>query len=309
MTASPFDIRPLAATAYLAAEGFEAELSAELDGAAPAHGERLFVLPGPPRPVAWAQNLWPALVELHFGSIGEAAKALRSLGRNWAHHPLLLHRRSRLIVEKLPHVSAKPLVFPAAAPSAPLGAWTLLDANRILASPQATSPFPNGEARFVEDRGGPPSRAYLKLWEALALARRWPQPGARCLDLGAAPGGWTWALARLGAAVTAVDKAPLDPRVAAMPNVTLRQESAFGLDPTQEPPYDWVVSDIVCYPERLVRLVLSWLEAQPQASYVVTVKFQGATDMAPLKPLRSVPGSRLLHLHNNKHELTWMRVK
>jgi len=24
---------------------------------------------------------------------------------------------------------------------------------------------PNGEIRFVEDRIGPPSRAYLKLWE------------------------------------------------------------------------------------------------------------------------------------------------
>jgi 23S rRNA (cytidine2498-2'-O)-methyltransferase len=308
MTLAAFDIRPLEATAYLAAEGFEAELSAELGGAAPTLGERLFIVPGPARPIAWAQNTWPELVELRFGSIGEAAKALRSLGRNWAHYPLLLHRRSKLIQEKLPHVSAKPLVFPAAAPSAPLGAWTLLEANRLLASAQATSPFPNGEARFVEDRAGPPSRAYLKLWEALALARRWPQPGERCLDLGAAPGGWTWALAELGAAVMAVDKAPLEPRIAALSNVTLRQESAFGLDPAQGPAYDWVVSDIVCYPERLARLVLSWLAAQPQASYVVTVKFQGATEMAPLAPLRAVPGARLLHLSNNKHELTWMRV-
>jgi 23S rRNA (cytidine2498-2'-O)-methyltransferase len=308
MTAPPFDIRPLGATAYLAAEGFEAELAAELGGAEPALGERLFVVPGPAQAVAWAQNTWPDLVEVRFGSIAGAAKALRSLARNWAQLPLLLHRRSTLIAEKLPHVSAKPLVFPTAAPTAPLGAWTLLEPERLIASAQACSPFPNGEARFVEDRAGPPSRAYLKLWEALALARRWPQPGERCLDLGAAPGGWTWALAKLGAAVTAVDKAALESRVAALPNVTLRQESAFGLDPAQEPAYDWVVSDIVCYPERLVRLVLGWLAAQPQASYVVTVKFQGATDMAPLAPLRAVQGSRLLHLHNNKHELTWMRV-
>ena len=308
MTTPGFDIRPLGATAYLAAEGFEAELAAELGGAAPAHGERLFVLPGPARPVAWAQNVWPELVEVRFGSIADAAKALRSLARNWAHYPLQLHRRSKLIAANLPHVSAKPLAFPAAAPTAPLGAWTLLAPGRLIASAATTSPFPNGEARFAEDRAGPPSRAYLKLWEALALARRWPQPGERCLDLGAAPGGWTWALAQLGAQVTAVDKAPLEPRIAALPNVTLRQESAFGLDPAREPPYDWVVSDIVCYPGRLVRLVQAWLATQPQASYVVTVKFQGATDMAPLEPLRAVPGATLQHLFNNKHELTWMRV-
>jgi len=234
---------------------------------------------------------------------------LRSLARNWAHYPLLHHRRSSLIAERLPHVSAKPLAFPAAAPTAPLGAWTLLQPDRLIASAAATSPFPNGEARFVEDREGPPSRAYLKLWEALALARRWPQAGQRCLDLGASPGGWTWALAKLGAAVTAVDKAALDPRVAAMPGVTQRQESAFAIDPAKEVPYDWVVSDIVCYPERLVRLVLSWLAAQPQASYIVTVKFQGGTEMAPLEALRAVPGSTLQHLSHNKHELTWMRVQ
>ena len=308
MTPAPFDIQPLGATAYLAPDGFAGELAAELGGASPALGEALFIQPGPARPAAWAQNIWPDLVEIRFGSIGAAAKGLRSLARNWAHYPLLHHRRASLIAEKLPHVSAKPLLFPAAAPTAPLGAWTLLEPDRLIASARAASPFANGEALFVENREGPPSRAYLKLWEALALARRWPGPGQHCLDLGAAPGGWTWVLATLGAEVTAVDKAALDPKILTMPGVTHRQESAFGIDPANEPPYDWVVSDIVCYPERLVRLVLSWLEAQPQASYIVTVKFQGATDMAPLEALRAIHGSTLLHLSHNKHELTWMRV-
>lgn len=302
-----FDIRPLGAAAYLAPEDFAHELAAEL-GEEPVHGKRLFVVPGPAHRACWAQVVWPDLVEIRFVSINAAAKALRALCRNWALFPTGLYRRAALIQERLPHVSAKPLAFPAAAPVAPLGGWTLLETERLIASPGATSPFPNGEARFVEDREGPPSRAYLKLWEALALARAWPRAGQRCLDLGAAPGGWTWALAELGAEVHSIDKAPLEPRVAALPNVHHRQESAFGLDPAKEPPYDWVVSDLVCYPERLVRLVQSWLAAQPQASYVVTVKFQGATDMAAIRPLAEIPGSSLGHLFHNKHELTWTRI-
>lgn len=304
---SDFDIRTLGATAYLAPDGFAGELADEL-GSEPTHGDHLFVLPGPPRPAAWAQNVWPDLVEIRFASIGAGARALRSLGRNWAQSPLAHFGRAKLLQEKLPHVSAKPLLFPSAAPIAPLGGWALVEPDRMLASAAATSPFANGEARFVEDRTGPPSRAYLKLWEALALARRWPQPGERCIDLGAAPGGWTWSLARLGAAVTSIDKAPLDPAIDALPNVTHRQESAFGLDPAAER-WDWVVSDIICYPERLRRLVESWLAAQPQANFIVTVKFQGATDMTHVRPLAEIPGARLCHLFHNKHELTWMRIR
>src|SRR5438309_5805395 len=41
----------------------------------------------------------------------------------------------------------------------------------------------------------------------------------------------TWVLAKLGAEVVAIDKAPLDPRVAALPGVEWRGESAFALDP------------------------------------------------------------------------------
>jgi 23S rRNA (cytidine2498-2'-O)-methyltransferase len=55
-------------------------------------------------------------------------------------------------------------------------------------------------------------------------------------------------------------------------------------------------------------MVQRWLAAHPKASFVVTIKFQGPTDMKPLEPLVRVAGSRLLHLHHNKHELTWMKL-
>ena len=136
--------------------------------------------------------------------------------------PPTLYRRAALIQEQLPKVSAKPLVFGTAPPKAPLGSWTLLDAGTMLAAPHCTSAFPNGEIRFVEDRSGPPSRAYLKLWEALTVIGCQPGPGEKCLDLGSSPGGWSWALQRLGAQVVSVDKAPLAPAVACLPGIEHR---------------------------------------------------------------------------------------
>ena len=296
-------------TAYLAAEGFDGQLLEELRRCAVVpvvtHG-RLLICDGSAVPAAWAANIWHDCIELPVASIGTAAKALRDIQRNWAMYAPLHHRRAALVQEKLPHVSAKPIVFPAAAPNAPLGAWTLLAPDRMLAAARCNSPFPNGEVVLIEDKLGPPSRAYLKLWEALVRLRRWPQPGERCLDLGASPGGWTWVLAKLGATVVAIDKAPLDPKVSAMPGVEWRGESAFALDPASVGPVDWLFSDIVCYPARLLRLVERWREAGLVRNFVCTLKFQGETDHDTAEACAAMPGATVLHLSHNKHELTFL---
>jgi len=237
-------------------------------------------------------------------SIGDAAKKLRAVQRNWAVYSFAHHRRAALIADKLPKVSAKPLAFGAPAPAAPLGSWTLIAPDRMLAAASCSSPFPNGEVRFVEDHTAP-SRAYLKLWELFTLLGKRPYPSERCIDLGASPGGWSWVLQRLGARVISVDKAPLDPSLS---GVEYRSESAFALDPRTIGPVDWLFSDVVCYPKRLLTLVQRWLAADTVRCFVCTVKFQGATDFDLMQAFASIPGSRLLHLHHNKHELTWVRL-
>jgi 23S rRNA (cytidine2498-2'-O)-methyltransferase len=296
------------AAAYLASEGNEAVLAEELTRRGVSvsgwHG-RLALSPDPPVPAFWPLDCWTAPELVECPSIGAAVTALRDRQRNWSHLPLLHHRRSALIADRLPPVKAAPLHFPAAAPTAPLGAWTLLAPDRLLLSTTKTSPFPNGVARFVENRTGPPSRAYLKLWEACARSGAWPAPNETCLDLGATPGGWTWAIASLGAGVTAIDRAPLDPTVAAMPGVRFRQESAFALDPATEHPVDWLFSDIIAYPSRLLALVRRWIEAGTAARIVCTVKFQDPTDHDAADAFAAIPGGRLLHLSHNKHELTF----
>ena len=98
-------------TAYLAAEGFEAQLEAELGDARLVHG-RLYLCEGA-KPSAWAANIWHDCVKLPVESVGKAAQALRDIQRNWAMYAPVHHRRAALIQERLPHVSAKPIVFPA----------------------------------------------------------------------------------------------------------------------------------------------------------------------------------------------------
>ncbi|MFC7736252.1 SAM-dependent methyltransferase [Roseomonas sp. GCM10028921] len=297
-------------SAYLAAEGFEADLAEDLRRA----GRRLGGWHGPlalspdpapegPNATPWALDVWDAPREIPVPSIRAAADALRAIQRNWALLDVLHHRRAALIRDALPPLRPKPVAFPQRPPTSHLGAWTLLAQDRLLASPTKSSPFVNGAPVFVEDREGPPSRAYLKLWEALTRLGRWPGAGEHCLDLGAVPGGWSWALARLGAQITAVDKAEMDPGVAALPNVTVRKESAFGLDPF---PVDWLFSDVICYPVRLLGLVQRWMEAGAARNIVVTIKFQGATDHDTAAAFAAVPGGRVFHGGYNKHELMFV---
>ncbi len=292
-------------TAYLAHEGYAEQLRSELVGIEAVHG-RLFVCRGPEQPSFWAANVWRNPQRYYIASIGDGAKRLRALQRNWVELPSEARGRAELLAAKLPHVSKKPLRFPDAGPQAPLGSWTLLDRETLFAASDCSSPYPNGEVHFEEDREAPPSRAYLKAWEALVRRGETPQPGQLCLDLGSSPGGWTWAVQQTGARVISVDKAPIDPAIAALPRVEYRQQSAFALDPTALGQVDWLFSDVACYPQRLLELVRRWLAAGTCERFVCTLKFQGPTDHAVSREFAAIPGSRLMHLSHNKHELTWM---
>lgn len=293
-------------SAYLAAAGYETPLAEEMARrGVPVqawHG-RLALSPDPPRHLAWALDSWTEPRLIAAPSIGAAAGALRGMGRNWAGYQAAHHRRAALIAARLPPVAARPLRFPQPPPASHLGAWTLLAPDRILASPTKTNAFVNGECRFEEDRAGPPSRAYLKLWEALTRLGEHPAPGETCLDLGASPGGWSWVAASLGARVTAIDKAPLAPAVAAMPGVSWTEGSAFATEPR---PVDWLLCDVIAYPARLLAMVRRWIEAGAAGRIVCTIKFQGDTDHDAAEAFAALPGGRVLHLFHNKHELCFL---
>lgn len=301
-------------TGYLAPEGYTQELLNELQGVTQITEvfERLILAQGPAVPAHWAQNIWFNPQEISFQSITQAAEELKKIQRNWALYSFQLHRRASLIESELPKISSKLVNFPSPLPTLPMGSWTLLDKNRLLASSNCSSIFPNGAVHFQENKTAPPSRAYLKLWEALTLAGQFPGPGSKCIDMGSSPGGWTWVLSQLGASVLSVDKAPLTPAIAALPQVQTLKRDAFTLKPAEVGPVEWFFSDVICYPQKLLDLVLKWLEAGTCNKFICTIKFQGkelsASDLQAVAALGAISGSKILHLFHNKHELTWIKV-
>jgi 23S rRNA (cytidine2498-2'-O)-methyltransferase len=295
-------------TAYLAPEGLVEQLSAELYDVRAVHG-RLVIARGGLQATHWAQNIWlePRMIEVR--SIAEGARALRAIQRNWSMYSFQWHRRAALIQSQLPHVSARPLAFPSPLPKAPLGSWTLLAPDRILASARCTSPFANGEVCFSECKIGPPCRAYLKLWDIFTCLQAMPRPQERCLDAGASPGGWTWVLARLGAKVLAVDRSDLAPSIGHLPGVEFRRGNAFAVRPEHEGPFDWIFCDVACYPEKLVEWLCLWLDSGKCRNFVCTVKFQGRSHYSVIRDLDALPHTAFGHHFHNKHELTWVALK
>lgn len=291
---------------FLSSDGFDADLRRELGADLFETHERLHFARPREIPPVWAQDVWLEPERIAFDSISQAARELKKRGKFWSLFPLTHHRRAALIQEQLPKLKLPELRFGVDAPLPPIGAWALLDANTLVASANRWKPRPHGEMDFIEDKTVPPTRAYLKLWEALTLIGEAPVPGERCLDLGASPGGWTWVLQTCGADVMSVDKADLDTKIAGLPRVTHLKASAFAIDPATFGAVDWLCCDVICYPERLYKMVTRWLEAGACRRFVCTVKLQGRTDFDAVEKFKSIPGSRLSHLYHNKHELTWV---
>lgn len=131
-----------------------------------------------------------------------------------------------------------------------------------LSDPHNASTWPNGIPRLRVPPQAP-SRSLLKLDEALGLfidddeRARWLAPGRRAVDLGAAPGGWTWLLAERGLQVDAVDNGDLAQNVRAHPRVNHHRADGFTFRPRGR--VDWLVCDMVERPQRIAGLTAEWL--------------------------------------------------
>ncbi len=296
-------------SAYWSAEKFLSEIKSELGADFHSQVGHLVLSTAPVRPLVWAHSRWSSAELIEIASIGDAVKKLRErTNKLYAMAPLNHVRRATLIDDQLGNKSAKirlkkPIDF--LEPLRPsLAQFGLIEPGLMIASSETSSWVPQGEMQFNESPEAP-SRAYLKLWELFTMEGFHPSQNETCLDLGASPGGWTWVLAKLGAKVTSIDKAELAPQVARMPGVQLLKKDAFRLKPSEIGSLDWLFSDVICEPRRLLKLVHEWRESGLCKNFVCTIKFKGETDFSVLADFLKIEGSQARHLVHNKHEVTW----
>jgi 23S rRNA (cytidine2498-2'-O)-methyltransferase len=293
-------------TIYVAHPDYLNELCAELGDVSDVIGNLVFS-PREKTDICFATDVWYQPKVVAFESISQAARLLRAENKLWFLNPLENVRRSRLIEAELKKLPPLEHAFPLTEEIPNIACFSLLDKNTLVYSNQRWKKPPLGDFRFIEDKKNPPNRAYLKLWEALSLMGTYPCASETAVDLGAAPGGWTYVMQKLGTQVTAVDKAELDPAIAKLPRVNFLKQSAFALKPEEFPGHiDWLLCDVACYPQRTYDLIMQWLATGKVRHMIFTIKLQGETDFAMLKKFQEIPGARVMHLLHNKHEVTFL---
>ncbi len=169
-----------------------------------------------------------------------------------------------------------------------------------------------GQRRMADDPLAP-SRSYLKVEEAYTVLGREPAPGELVVDLGAAPGGWSYSAAKRGARVLALDNGPLKGGALDHPLIEHRRADAYGYRPGPGERADWLFCDLVDDPHHVLRnLIAPWLEQRWCRRFVVILKFGRVDALALLREVRApdsvfsrlAPGTRVRHLYHDREEFT-----
>ncbi|WP_341503438.1 23S rRNA (cytidine(2498)-2'-O)-methyltransferase RlmM [Gallaecimonas sp. GXIMD4217] len=128
--------------------------------------------------------------------------------------------------------------------------------------PRTHSPLLMGIKRLKFPKDAP-SRSTLKLEEAfhyfLSKTQREKRliSGMNAVDLGAAPGGWTYQLVRRGMMVQAVDNGPMDEQLMNSGQVKHIREDGFKYEPKKKNVH-WLVCDMIENPKRVANLMCDW---------------------------------------------------
>jgi 23S rRNA (cytidine2498-2'-O)-methyltransferase len=128
------------------------------------------------------------------------------------------------------------------------------------------------------------SRSALKLIEAIELFGLEMKPGARALDFGAAPGGWSQVLAAHGLAVTSVDPGQLDPAVASLPGVSALACTAQSFLRQDHGQFDVIVNDMRVDARESARIMVDSAHVlRPTGVAVITLKLPRQAPTANLR--------------------------
>jgi 23S rRNA (cytidine2498-2'-O)-methyltransferase len=167
-------------------------------------------------------------------------------------------------------------------------------------------PQPAGQVPIASDKAAP-SRAFAKLVEAEQRMGQSIQAGQTCVDLGAAPGSWSYVALARGARVTAVDRSPLREDLMRNKRLHFLQGDAFRYRP--DAPVDWLICDVIAEPTKLAELLLDWLTQGLARRFVFTIKFRGDGSYHELDELKTklpplCESAWLTRLCANKNEVT-----
>jgi 23S rRNA (cytidine2498-2'-O)-methyltransferase len=166
---------------------------------------------------------------------------------------------------------------------------------------EGRSGFPGEIAPIVMPEAAP-SRAWLKIEEAIARFDLSIGKGARVLEIGAAPGGASWALLERGASVVGLDPNEMDPRVAGHARFTHVRGASTALGPADVAgAFDWLLLDVNVPPGTALRGAVPFLRAHERTlrGAVLTLKL-GRWDHIEELPSwlgrirRALPRSRVL---------------
>ncbi|MCS6913006.1 MAG: 23S rRNA (cytidine(2498)-2'-O)-methyltransferase RlmM [Myxococcota bacterium] len=175
----------------------------------------------------------------------------------------------------------------------------------VVPAVSAHSLAPGGRLRV---RQGGPARSARKLAEALLWLGRGPERGDLCVDLGAAPGGWTRVALARGARVIAVDPGRLAPSLRAERRVRYVPYSAFDFVP--EEPADWLLCDMAWRPLEVAALLARWGRRRWARFLIANIKLpmrQRAAMLARVKEILATGGwvdVRARQLYHDRDEVT-----
>lgn len=150
-----------------------------------------------------------------------------------------------------------------------------------MSSPIAAGGLHPGGTKFIaQGAEDAVSRAGAKIAEGLhflSMHRRLPRKGAHWLELGASPGGMTSELLKREYEVSAIDRAPLDPRLANHRNLSFLKEDVAQFVPPRGIRYDAILSDMNGDPRQAITLVTRLKDfLNPGSLAVFTLKTTGA---------------------------------
>ncbi len=189
---------------------------------------------------------------------------------------------------------------------------------------ECSSPLKGGIVRLKAPKDAP-SRSTLKLDEAIQvlISRKQQKDAFRLgntgVDLGAAPGGWTYQLVERGLQVSAIDNGPMDKKLMATEHVEHFKENAFTWLPQK--PVNVLVCDMVEKPSLVANLMAQWLEGGHTQHAIFNLKlpmkkrFQEVADCIGLICERLEDADldyfwQAKHLYHDREEVTvYFRLK